>query len=223
MKKFGFIFFSLFAFALFIFSCSSIKKFNVEINEIGTYPHPLIESLPIKVGVYYGNDFGTFETTQKVELGDGKSTIFTYIYNTKMGKANIALFDYILSIVFEKVTTVQYLSKGSDHKKDIDLIVEPTVHSFTHPSATDPNDPNVYGVNIIHIIYAINFYLPEGEQISSWSIKGSGTVLPKFGLMNETIVVELTQRAMRQVAAKFITDFCNKVEIKKLFYNQCNQ
>jgi hypothetical protein len=106
MKKSGFIFFLLFFFIFFIFSCST-KTFNVEINKIGTYPHPLIEPLPIKVGVYYGNDFGTFETTEKVEMKDAGSTIFTYIYNTKMGKANVALFDYILSILFEKVTPVQ--------------------------------------------------------------------------------------------------------------------
>jgi len=223
MKKSGFIFFSLFAFAFFIFNCSNTKKFNVEINEIGTYPHPLIEPLPIKVGVYYGNDFGTFETTQKVELRNRGDTIITYIYNTKMGKANIALFDYILPFVFEKVTTVQYLSKGSDHKKDIDLIIEPTMHSFPPPSITDPTDNNFYGVNIIHIIYTINFYLPEGEKISSWSIIGCNTVFPRFGSVNETTVVEPTQMAMREVAAKFITDFCDQEDIKKLFYNQCNQ
>jgi hypothetical protein len=225
MKKSAFIFFSLFAFAFLIFSCSSTKTFNVEINEIGTYPHPLIEPLPIKVGVYYGNDFGKFETTQKLEfVGIDGAIIFTYIDNIKMGKANIALFDHILSTVFEKVTPVQFLSKESDHKKDIDLIVEPTVHSFTYPSPTKPPVPSNYGVITIHIIYEINFYLPEGEKISSWSIKGSSAVLPGIELKHETTaVVELTQMAMRRVAAKFMTDFCNQVEIKKLFYSQCNQ
>ena len=221
MKKLGFILFSLFAFAFFIFSCST-KTFNIEINKIGTYPHPLIEPLPIKVGVYYGNDFGTFETTEKVEMKDARTrgTVFTFIYNTKMGKANIALFDYILSTLFEKVTPLQYLSKGSDHKKDIDLIVEPTVHSFTYPSPTNPPVPSNYGVITIHIIYEINFYLPEGEKIGSWSIEGGGYALPR---LNETAVVELTQMAMREVAAKFMADFCNQEDIKKMFYSQCNQ
>ena len=212
MKKFGFILFSLFVTTFFFFSCT--RTFNIEINDVGTYPQPLFEPLPIKVGVYYGNDFGTFETTQKVELVD---TGMSYIENIKMGKANIALFDYVLSIVFEKVTPVQYLSKGSDHKKDIDLIIEPTVHSYSIPNLTVDGP-------YIHIIYLINFYLPEGEQISSWRIKGSGHVPPRIELKHETTaVVELTQMAMREVAVKFITDFCNQGDIKKLFYNQCNQ
>ena len=211
MKKFGFILFSLFVTTFFFFSCT--RTFNIEINEIGTYPQPLIEPLPIKVGVYYDNNFGTFETTQKVEVLDAG----TYIENIKMGKANIALFDYILSTVFEKVIPVQYLSEGSEYKKDIDLIIEPIVHSYTYPNVTVDGP-------YIHIIYAINVYLPDGEQIDSWRIKGSGHVPPRFELKHETTaVVELTQMAMREVAAKFITDFCNQEEIKRLFYEQCNQ
>jgi len=212
MKKSGFIFFSLSATIFFFFSCTKIH--NIEINDIGTYPPALIEPLPLKVGVYYGNDFGTFETTQKVEVAEAG---FTFIHNIKMGKANVALFNYILSAVFEKVTPVQHLSDGSGHNQGIDLVIEPTVHSYTYPN---PTADGVY----IHIIYAINFYLPEGEQISSWRIKGSGHAPLKVEFKTETSqVVELTQIAMRDVTAKFITDFCNQADIKKLFYSQCNQ
>jgi hypothetical protein len=140
-----------------------------------------------------------------------------------MGKANIALFDYILSIGFEKVTPVQYLSEVSNHKKNIDLIIEPTVHSFNLISAVDPI---ANGFDIIDITYAINFYLPDGEKISSWNIKGSGAspFAPSSAeFINETRFVELTQMAMREVASKFMTDFCNQIETKKLFYKQCNQ
>ena len=64
--------------------------------------------------------------------------------------------------------------------------------------------------------------MPEGEEISSWRIKGSG--LMPLEIKSETSrVTELTQMAMRQAAAKFITDFCNQEDIKKLFYKQCNQ
>jgi hypothetical protein len=137
-----------------------------------------------------------------------------------MGKANVALFNYILSTVFEKVTPVtpvQYLSKGFENVKDIDLIIVPTVQSYTIPKFTADGTH-------IHIIYEINFYLPEGEQINSWRIKGSGLKPLKLDFKSEkTHVTELTQMAMRQVAAKFMTDFCNQEEIKKLFYSQCEQ
>jgi hypothetical protein len=211
MKKLAFISFSLFASIFLFFSCTKIH--NIEINDIGTYPQALFDPLPIKVSVYYGNDFSTFETSQTIQHKEEVGA--TIIDNIKMGKANIALFDYILSSVFEKVTPVQYLSEGFDHIKDIDLIIEPTVHSFTYPKFTADGSH-------IHIIYAIKFYLPTGEEISSWRIKGSG--LMPLEIKSETSrAKELTQMAMRQVAAKFITDFCNQEDIKQLFYKQCKQ
>lgn len=191
-----------------------MQSYNINIAEIDNYPQPLFETLQLKVGAYYGDEFRTFDTIQHYQIPGGG---LSRVCKIQMGKANIALFDYILSVVFEKVTPVQYLSKESDHIKDIDLIIEPTVHSYTY---TNPTAEGVY----IHIIYAINFYLPEGEQISSWRIKGSGHAPLKIEFKTETsLVVELTQIAMRQVAAKFITDFCNQQDIKKLFNNKCNQ
>ena len=139
----------------------------------------------------------------------------TVIDNIKIGNANIALFDYILSNVFESVTRVQYLSQGTEQKRDIDLIIEPIVHSYTQPQ------PNADEGRYMHIIYDINFYLPEGKKISSWRIKGTGHMPLSFD--ETTAPTELTQMAMRQVAAKFMTDFCKQSDIKKLFYKECSQ
>jgi hypothetical protein len=212
MKKLTFISFSLFVSISLFFSCTKIN--NIEINDIGNYPQPLFEPLPIKVGVYYGNDFATFETTQKVKI---PNTDLTYIDHVKMGKANTVLFDTILPMVFEKVTHVLYLPKGSDHMRNVDLIIEPAVHSYSIPN---PTADGVY----IHIVYDINFYLPEGEKISSWRIEGTGHALIQIEFKTEvTAVTELTQMAMRQVAAKFMTDFCKQADIKKLFYKECSQ
>ena len=212
MKKLAFILLSLFVSISLFFSCTKIN--NIEINTIGTYPTPLIKPLPLRVSVYYGNDFGTFETTQTVKI---PNTDLTFIDHVKMGKANTVLFDTILPMVFEKVTHVRNLPKGPDNLKNVDLIIEPKVHSYSIPN---PTADGVY----IHIVYDINFYLPEGKQISFWRIEGTGHALPQIELKTEvTAVTELTQMAMREVAANFMTDFCNQKEIIKLFYNQCKQ
>lgn len=212
MKKLAFIVLSLFVSISLFFSCTKVHK--IEINEIGTYPTPLIKPLPLRVGVYYGKDFSIFETTQKVKI---PNTDITYIDHVKMGKANTVLFNTILPMVFEKVTHVRYLPKESDHMRDVDLIIEPAVHSYSIPN---PTADGVY----IHIIYDINFYLPQGEQISSWRIEGTGHALPQIELKSEiTAVTELTQMAMREVAANFMTDFCKQADIKKMFYKECSQ
>ena len=197
---------------MLFFGCSSMQSCNINIAEIDIYPQPLFEPLRLKVGAYYGDEFRTFDIIQQFK---NPGMDLTEIYKIQMGKANIALFDYILSVVFEKVTPVQHLPKGSDRIKDIDLIIEPTVHSYTYERSTAD-------FGYIHIIYAINVYLPEGEQIDYWRIKGSGHV-PIILSIKPSHVSELTQMAMREVAAKFMTDVCKQGEIKKLLYNQCNQ
>jgi hypothetical protein len=66
--------------------------------------------------------------------------------------------------------------------------------------------------------------LPEGEHISSWSIEGSGQVPPRFELKcDATAVTDLNKMAMRDVAAQFMTGFCNQIDIQKHFYKQCNR
>lgn len=223
MKKFGFIFFSLLAFLFLFFSCgiSWTIRNNIEINEIGTYPQPLIEPLPLKIGVYYGNDFSKFETTNKIDLCDESmpECPVKRITNIKMGKANILLFDYILHHVFREVTLVQHFSEDPEDMKNLDLIIKPTIHKCS------------YNINIshcecsIHITYEISFYSPGGESIKPWLIEGScSNVVDHYSESFSPDVIELmTQMAMRQVAAKFMTDFCNQEDIKKLFYSHCKQ
>jgi hypothetical protein len=215
MKKLAFIFYSLFAFVFFIFSCSPFTH-NIEINGIGTHPPSLIEPLPIKVGIYYENDFATFKTTQKVEIVRKGEVFLTFIDNIKMGKANIALFDYILPRVFREVTFVQHFSEDSKDMQHNDLIIKPKIHKYSYKVSLDESS--------ICIIYEISFYSSSGETIRPWLIEGNGSKPTEIEFKSEkTHVTELTQMAMRQVAAKFMTDFCKQADINKLFYKECSQ
>lgn len=47
---------------LFCWSCTRV--INAKIDEIGSLPIPQIEPLPLTAGVYYGNDFRTYKTSQ---------------------------------------------------------------------------------------------------------------------------------------------------------------
>lgn len=216
MKKFDFILFSLFVFAFFLFSCSKVL-FKVDIDEIGTYPQPLIQPLPIRVGVYYGNVFGTSQTIIKVKHSPTSSD-YEYFVNAKMGKANIALFNYIFSHVFKEVTFIQNFREESENLADIDIIIKPKVK--------DCSSYHVVGLSKceyhLFLKYFIMFYLPNKKPIGSWTIKGEGFV-PYDMSFPQTLAKEGINIAMGEVAAKFMTDFCNQASIKKLFYNECNQ
>jgi hypothetical protein len=207
VKRLLFILSIYFAAISIMTGCSTTHTNEIKIDEIGTYPKPLIKPLQLSVGVYYGNKFST-----QLELTGYRHQIF----NVQIGKANIALFNYILSNFFQKYTPIQDLSEISANIKNIDLIIEPTVYSYTY------NLP-VPTFQFILIIYEIKFYTPDGEQISSWRIEGNGYRSSPGFESEDALFLRLTQKAMREVAAKFITNFCNQEEISKIFNNQCNQ
>jgi len=213
MKRLAFILFSYFLVAVFLFACSRMRTHNINITEIGSYPQPLVKPLPLKVGAYYREDFCTFDTVQQTPIPNAGITLVDEIM---LGEANTALFDYILSHTFEEVTRVQHFSQDFIDGEDIDIIIEPTVSEYSY--SVSPS------ICLVHIIYAITFYTPDGGRVGPWLIEGNGSVPTGISTKNETtLVTELTQIAMRQAAAKFMTDFCNQPEIKQLFHNQCNR
>ena len=59
MNELRFKIVTLFAPALLLLGCT--YTWNINNTEIGDYLLPLIEPLPINVGIYYGNDFRTYK------------------------------------------------------------------------------------------------------------------------------------------------------------------
>ena len=199
MKKPGFILFSLFAFCFLLLGCSK----NITISEVEHYPKPLLKPLPLKIGVYYNDDFRKYEILEISAAG----------LNIRLGKANIALFDYILPHVFEEVTPVQHLSEANEDMGNLDIILEPSITS--------------YSCNFIHgwetkcqvdITYAITFYSLNSMQLGTWSINADG-----FASGGWAPNIDATQSAMRDLAAQFMTGICKDMATKELFDKHCNK
>lgn len=114
MRRVIFILFNCLSFTIFLFGCSTTRTHNINVAEIRLPPKALVEPLPFKVGVHYGEGFRTFDTIQQIKDGAG----ITSVYKITLGKANIALFDYILSHVFEQVTPVQHSCEDAHDTKD---------------------------------------------------------------------------------------------------------
>ena len=204
MKKPGFILFPLFAFCFLLLGCNR----NVTISEVEHYPKPLLKPLPLKIGVYYKDDFRNYESLEQGPSG----------LNIRLGKANIALFDYILPHVFEEVTPVQNLSEANEDMGNFDIILEPSITS--------------YSCNIIlewetkcqvDITYAITFYSPNSMRSGTWSINAEGFVASSgIGTLG-ALAKDATQKAMRDLAAQFMTGICKDMATKELFDKHCNK
>jgi hypothetical protein len=200
MKKPGFILFSLFAFCFLLLGCSK----NITISEVEHYPKPLLKPLPLKIGVYYNDDFRKYEILEISAAG----------LNIRLGKANIALFDYILPHVFEEVTPVQHLSEANEDMGNFDIILEPSITSYSC------NLDLITGWKAkcqVDITYAITFYSLNSMQLGTWSINAEGFA------SGGASIIDATQSAMRDLAAQFMTGICKDMATKELFDKHCNK
>lgn len=192
---------------------------NIDVTDTGIHLKPLVESIPINVGVYYGNDFRLYKTTQE----NNYTQDVTRICNIQLGQANVALFDFILSHLFENVTSIEQLPNELEKAEHIDLIIEPKVSDYLYSERMVFYEPAVH----VYLEYTINFYSPDGMQKSQWTIYGESSKYKTLHgvevMRRHTSVEELTQISMRQIAAQFLTDFCNQDPIKSLFDKPCQQ
>ena len=206
MKKPGFILFSLFAFCFLLLGCSI---HNVTISEAGQHPKPLLKPLPLKIAVYYKDDFRKYES---MEYLLPESSL-----NIRLGKANIALFDYILPHVFEEVTAVQHLSENNEDTGNVDIILEPNITSyacmFSHGWETECD---------VFITYAITFYSLNSTRLGTWSIHAEGFASSHIGALG-ALAKDATQNAMRDLAAQFMTGICKNMATEELFDKHCNK
>jgi hypothetical protein len=175
------------------------------------YPKPLLKPLPLKIGVYYNDDFRNYESmfNPLPEFPESESR-----WNIRLGKANIALFDYILPHVFEEVTPVQHLSEANEDMGNFDIILEPSITSYSC------NLDLITGWKAkcqVDITYAITFYSLNSMQLGTWSINAEGFA------SGGASIIDATQSAMRDLAAQFMTGICKDMATKELFDKHCNK
>ena len=205
MKKPGFILFSLFAFCFLLLGCTR----NVTISEVEHYPKPLLKPLPLKIGVYYKDDFRNYESLEQGPSG----------LNIRLGKTNIALFDYILPHVFEEVTPVQNLSEANEDMGNFDIILEPSITSYSCNFILLAWETKCQA----DITYAITFYSLNNMRLGTWSINAEGFVASSgIGTLG-ALAKDATQNAMRDLAAQFMTGICKDMATKELFDKHCNK
>ena len=225
MKKLRIILSLLLLLSSLFWGCTSANT-KIELNEIGSYPRPLIDPLPLNIDVYYKKEFKEFETTVipliTMKSSDPKyNDMFLGHYgpwHIQLGKSNVALFDYILHNVFKEVRPADHIPEDILKMENIDAIIEPSINYYDCDFIQRGLKLECY----VKISYIVKFHVRDRKDTFSWLVKGEGS---GFGYVKSpgTILKEATKVSMRDVAAKFIVDFCKHEEIKQIFNNQCNQ
>lgn len=171
-----------------------------------SFPSPVIEPLPLDVGLYYNDALQKF-TYHKAFSGGTK-------YKVELGPSHLKLFERLFGSMFQNVIPVHDVESASSNAHDIDAIIAPTIEEYVF-NTPDDNGTDYYEVSIR---YQISVYSPRGKLITSWPVTGYGKSRAKK-FKSGLAVGKATTEAMRDAAAFMAIEFREVPEVKHLMSN----
>jgi hypothetical protein len=175
------------------FLSGCVHTYTIPLKDATLPQNPLIEKLPIPVGVYYDD---AFRSREYLKL---PGTIFI------LGPPSVKLFDQIFPQMFERVIQVNNLPPFPQDEVDIKAVIQPKVVSLDINTGLEASESEAY------LIYKITLYSLNGVEIANWSVEGTGYA-ESFDPTRDAV-----KNAMRDVAAQFMVGFRKNPEAVKWF------
>lgn len=171
-------------------------------------PVPLVQQLPLELGVYYDDEFRNYVYTEDSE--DRPNWVI------KSGESQVMLFDRILPPMFRDVREVSGID--TPESADLDAVLVPMVEEmqFALPRETGTDLYEVW------IKYRIQMY-SKGELIAGWPIAGYGKSSTEFLTTREDGLQTAMNSAFRDAGAKFSLSFTRVNEVRQWLSGLTNE
>jgi len=197
---------------------------------VGTdFPRPLVEPLPVRMGVQFTEELRTFEH-EEVIPGDRKWVV-------TLGPANEAMFTRVFEAMFAETVIIDPAPRGDDAggseervggslaargpgargggtaeppAAPLDAILTPTIESYEFANPLEANDEST----TVWITYRMRLTYPDGRLIAEWPVRAYGR--SPYGFMEaKDSLVEATQIAMRDAGAYITLNFADEPRIRE--------
>jgi len=191
---------ALAAFSLAILGACTATKLETR----AALPPPLLEQLPVRVGVYYSKEFREYVH---------RETRGTIDYEVNLGPAHVTNLDWLLKAMFREVVPVEDPAKIAGIQPPLVFVVEP---KFEEYSFLTPKD--VAGeAFIVTIRYLLTLYDGTGTRVDSFTFTGYGRERAHTLASKEPLAVA-TQRAMRDAGAKVAVELTDQESVRLLLH-----
>lgn len=168
-------------------------------------PPPLIDRLPVRVGVYYSKEFREFvhkETRSQVD------------YEITLGPAHVQNLDWLLNAMFEQVVKVEDPTRVADMSPPLVMVLEP---KFEEYSFLTPKD--IAGeAFVVTMRYLLTVYDGNGARVDAYTLTGYGREAART-LASKGPLQIATQRAMRDAGAKVAVELTEQESVRLLLRN----
>jgi len=167
-------------------------------------PPPVIERMPVVVGVHIPTEFREKVYTEK------RSAVN---YSVALGKAQTDAFVRMMQAMFSRVVMLEVPAAAAKTDAEIRGVLEPVLEDYAVVTPTDSGKP-MYAASLK---YTINLYSPRGEPSGSWTFTGYGTQpASSFPGQEEEALKAATSLAMRDAAAKLVAEFRDQAIVRGL-------
>ena len=156
-----------------------------------TYPKPLVQEIPLSIGVYYSEEFKAFSQVEE-DKDKGKFVI-------NIGAAQVTLFDTLLAGSFSNISQLESFPTKEKGSSFSGVLVPEVVNlQFSIPKHTQAK------IFEIWISYNMQLFTPEGALIMEWPLAAYGKTPLKFLNTYHTSFTQATHVALRDAGAQFI-------------------
>ncbi len=167
-------------------------------------PPPLIEQLPVRIGIYYSKEFREYVH---------KETRGTIDYEINLGPAHVTNLDWLLKAMFREVVPVEDPTKVANIRPPLAFVLEPRFEEY---SFLTPKD--IAGeAFIVTIRYLLTLYDGTGARVDSFTFTGYGREKAHTLASKEPLAVA-TQRAMRDAGAKVAVELTDQESVRLLLH-----
>ena len=165
-------------------------------------PPPLLEQLPVRVGVHYSDEFRNYVH---------KETRGSIDYEVTLGAAHVTNLDWLLKAMFREIVHVDDPTRVGGIRPPLAFVLEP---KFEEYSFLTPKD--VAGeAFIVTIRYLLTLYDSGGARVDSFTFTGYGREKARTLASKEPLAVA-TQRAMRDAGAKVAVELTDQDAVRLL-------
>jgi hypothetical protein len=158
-------------------------------------PTPLIDRIPVVVGVHIPAEFREKVYTEK---RSGAS------YSISLGKAQSDGFLRMMQAMFTRVVVLDSPAAAAATDPEIRGVLQPVLEDYAFVTPTDSGTQS-YAASLK---YTVRLYSPKGELSDSWTFTGYGSrpssMFPGGG---DDALKAATALAMRDAAAKLVAEF----------------
>ncbi|MDP9199039.1 MAG: hypothetical protein M3O07_07485 [Pseudomonadota bacterium] len=171
-------------------------------------PPPLIDKLPVRVGIHYSKEFAEYvhkETRSQID------------YEVTLGPAHVTNLNWLLGAMFAELVEVEDPSAVADIRPPLLFVLEPKFEEF---SFLTPKD--VAGeAFVVTIRYLLTLYDGSGGRVDSFTYTGYGREKARTLASKEPLAIA-TQRAMRDAGAKVAVELTDQEAVRLLLRNPAN-